>query len=113
MMKLFTGLRKLREFEKVQLPFLKSVFDFDIVVEIGYREELGDPITLKQLLLLDICSRNTVRRKLADLIDQGVVIRRKTAHDQRASFLIVAPATIKLLTKYGGIMTTISGSHFK
>ncbi|HEY0748475.1 MAG TPA: hypothetical protein VGD63_17370 [Steroidobacteraceae bacterium] len=113
MMKLFMGLRKLREFEKVQLPFLKSVFDFDIVVEIGYREEQGQAITLKQLLLLDICSRNTLRRKLASLIDQGVVIRRKTAHDQRASILIVSPTTIKLLTKYGGAISAISGSHFK
>src|ERR1035441_1669700 len=38
-MKLFTGLKKIREFERQQLPFLKSVFDFDIVIEIGYAEE--------------------------------------------------------------------------
>lgn len=113
MNKLFSGLRKLREFEKGQLPFLKSVFDFDIVVEIGYQEEQGHPITLKQLLLLNICSRNTVRRKLLSLIGQGVVIRRKAAHDQRASILIVAPSAIKLLTKYGGTIAAISGSHFK
>ena len=41
-MKLFTGLRKIREFERRQLPFLKSVVDFDIVIEIGYAEEQGN-----------------------------------------------------------------------
>ena len=66
-MKLFTGLRKIREFERLQLPFLKSVIDFDIVIEIGYAEEEGHPLTLKQLFLLKVSSRTTVRRKLAKL----------------------------------------------
>jgi hypothetical protein len=43
-MKLFTGLKKIREFERQQFPFLKSVFDFDIVIEIGYAEEGGQPL---------------------------------------------------------------------
>jgi hypothetical protein len=111
-MKLFTGLRKLREFEQGQLPFLKSVSDLDIVIEIGYMEERGEPITLKQLYLRNICSRNTVRRKLVQLIDQGVVIRRKNALDLRASHLVVSAPTIKLLTKYSVTITTISASHF-
>ena len=46
-MKLFTGLRKLRDYQRQQLPFLKSVVDFDIVIEIGYAEEQGQPLTLK------------------------------------------------------------------
>ena len=41
-MKLFTGLKQIREFERMQLPFLKSVVDFDIVIEIGYAEEQGN-----------------------------------------------------------------------
>ena len=112
-MKLFAGLRKLRDFEKTQLPFLKSVSDLDIIIEIGYGEERGHPITLKQLFLVNICSRNTVRRKLVTLIDQGIVIRRKAAHDQRASLLVISPAAVKLLGKYSGAITTISAAHFK
>jgi DNA-binding MarR family transcriptional regulator len=112
-MKLFTGLRKLRDFQRLQLPFFQSIFDFDIVIEIGYGEEVGRPITLKQLFLLNISSRSTVRRKLNNLVDQGIIIRRKNADDQRASVLTVSPATIKLLTKYGGAMSSISASHFK
>src|ERR1035438_7448009 len=112
-MKLFTGLKKIREFERLRLPFLKSVFDFDIVIEIGYAEEQGQPLTLKQLFLLNIGSRTTVRRKLATLIEQGIVIRRKQANDHRASLLMISPASVKLLSKYGGTLTTIAVSHFK
>jgi hypothetical protein len=113
-MKLFTGLKKIREFERLQLPFLKSVVDFDIVIEIGYAEEQqGQPLTLKQLFLLNISSRTTVRRKLARLIGQGIVIRRKHANDHRASLLIISPSTVKLLSKYGGTLTSISTVHFK
>ena len=112
-MKLFTGLKKIREFERRQLPFLKSVFDFDIVIEIGYAEEQGQPLTLKRLFLLNICSRTTLRRKLATLIEQGIVIRRKLANDHRASLLMISPYGVKLLCKYGGTLTSVSVSHFK
>ena len=112
-MKLFTGLKKIREFEKLQLPFLKSIVDFDIVIEIGNAEEQGQSLTLKQLFLLNLSSRTTVRRKLAKLIEQGIVIRRKHASDNRASLLIISPSTLKLLAKYGGTLTSISALHFK
>src|SRR5450631_4012751 len=95
-MKLFTGLRKIRKLEKVQLPFVKSVFDFDIVVEIGYAEEVADPLTLKRFYLLNICSRSTIRRKLARLVEQGIIVRRKHASDSRATLLLVSPAAVKM-----------------
>jgi len=112
-MKLFTGLKKIREFERKQLPFLKSIVDFDIVIEIGYAEEQGQPLTLKQLFLLNIRSRTTVRRKLARLVEQGFVMRRKHMDDHRASFLIISPSSLKLLARYGGTLTSISKLHFK
>ena len=112
-MKLFTGLKKIREFERLQLPFLKSVIDFDIVIEIGYAEEQGQSLTLKQLSLLNISSRTTVRRKLATLIDKGIILRRKNANDHRASLLIISPASLKLLGKYGETLTSIAALHFK
>src|SRR3989304_9922226 len=112
-MKLFTGLKKIRAFERQQLPFLKSVVDFDIVIEIGYAEEQEQPLTLKQLFLLNLSSRTTVRRKLARLIEQGIVMRRKHANDHRASLLIIPASTVKLLGKYCGTVTSISACHFK
>lgn len=111
-MKLFTGLKKIREFERGQLPFLKSVVDFDIVIEIGYAEEQELPLTLKQLFLLNITSRTTVRRKLTRLIEQGIVLRRKHANDHRASVLTVSGSTVKQLAKYCGTVTSISACHF-
>jgi hypothetical protein len=111
-MKLFTGLKKIREFERLQLPFLKSVADFDIVIEIGYAQEQGQPLTLKQLFLLNIISRTTVRRKLGRLIEQGIVIRRKHVKDNRACVLIISHSSVKLLGRYGGTLTSISALHF-
>src|ERR1017187_8436113 len=101
-MKIFTGLKKIREFERRQLPFLRTVVDFDIVIEIGYAEEQGQPLTLKQLFLLNLSSRTTVRRKLAKLIERGIIIRRKHANDHRASLLTITPSIVKVLGKYGG-----------
>jgi DNA-binding MarR family transcriptional regulator len=112
-MKLFAGLKKIREFERLQLPLLRSIVDFDIVIEIGYAEELGQPLTLKQLFLLNFSSRTTVRRRLAKLIEQKIVVRRKHEGDRRAKLLVIAPSTAKLLAKYGGTITSISVSHFK
>jgi DNA-binding MarR family transcriptional regulator len=112
-MKIFTGLKKIREFERRRLPFLKTVVDFDIVIEIGYAEEQGQPLTLKQLFLLNLSSRTTVRRKLARLIERGIVIRRKHANDHRSSLLTISPAIVKVLGKYGGRLISISALHFK
>jgi hypothetical protein len=111
-MKLFAGLRKIREYQRGQIPFLRSVVEWDMVIEIGYAEERGDPITLKQLLLLNICSRNTMRRKLAQLIEQQIVLRRQNSHDRRANKLVISPVTLRLLTRYGQMLNTISGAHF-
>ena len=105
-MKIFAALRQIREFERTQLPFLKSIIDFDLVIEIGYAEDMGQPLTQKQVLLLNLSSRTTVRRRLASLIAKGVVRRRKNAHDQRSSLLHVAPASHKALGKYHGVMTS-------
>ena len=112
-MKLFIGLKQIREFERRQLPFLKSVVDFDIVIEIGYAEEQGQALTLKLLFLLNIGSRTTVRRKLARLIEQGVVTRRKHANDHRASVLNISASSVKLLGRYCGTLTSVSACHFK
>jgi hypothetical protein len=112
-MQLFTGLKKIREFEKRHLPFVRSIVDFDIVIEIGYAEEQTQPMTVKQLFLLNISSRTTVRRKLAALIEQGIVIRRKHASDHRSSLLVISHSATVRLSKYGGTIVSISASHFR
>jgi DNA-binding MarR family transcriptional regulator len=106
-MKLFAALKHIREFERGQLPFLKSIVDFDIVIEIGYAEEMGQPLTQKQVLLLNLSSRTTVRRRLARLIDEGIVRRRKNAKDQRSSILTISPSSLKQFGKYGGVLNSV------
>jgi DNA-binding MarR family transcriptional regulator len=109
-MKLFSALRKIREFERSQLPFVRSIVDLDILIEIGYAEEQQRPLTLKQVLLLNLSSRTTVRRRLASLLDQGIIKRRKDANDQRSSILTISSSTLKLFGKYGGTLTAICGA---
>ena len=106
-MKLFTALKKMREFQRGQMPFLRSMIDYDIVIEIGYAEEEGQPLTLKQLLLLKLSSRTTVRRKLARLIEQGVIKTRKNVRDGRSSLLTVSPTSQKAFGKYGSVLAAI------
>ncbi len=112
-MKLFAALRTIREFEKRQLPFLKSIVDFDLIIEIGYAEEQQQPLTPKQIVLLNICSRTTVRRRLERLIEQGIVRRRKNANDQRSVLLTISSAHLKMLDKYGSTLTSICASISK
>jgi DNA-binding MarR family transcriptional regulator len=112
-MKLFASLRKIREFERQQLPFFESIIDFDIVVEIGYAEEQQQPLTQKQLLLLNLTSPTTVRRRLARLLGQGTVRRRKNAKDQRSSLLTVSSSNLKLLDRYASVLTSICASISK
>lgn len=88
------------------MPFLKSIVDFDIVIEVGYAEEQGQPLTLKQLLLLNLSSRTTVRRRLARLIVQGTIRRRRNVNDRRSSLLTVSSPSIKLFDRYHGLLTS-------
>jgi DNA-binding MarR family transcriptional regulator len=106
-MKLFAALRKIREFERLELFFVKSLIDFDIIIEIGYAQEQDQPLTPKQLFLMNLSSITTVRRRLKRLIDQGIVRRRRNAKDQRSALLTVSSPSLKLLTKYVGVLATV------
>jgi DNA-binding MarR family transcriptional regulator len=111
-MKLFTGLRKIRQAERAHLPQLKTLIDYDIVIEIGYAEERGRPLTLKRLYLLEICSRGSMRRHIGRLVAIGMISREKHPIDGRASLLLIPPATFKLFSKFSGALSSISASHF-
>lgn len=107
-MKLFASLRRMREFERLQLPFITSLIDFDLIIEIGYAQEENKPLTPKQLFLMKLSSVTTVRRRLAKLTALGIVRRRTNANDRRSDILTVAPSNLKLLGKYVGVLASIS-----
>lgn len=107
-MKVFASLRKIREFEKLQLPFITSLIDFDLIIEIGFAQEEEKPLTPKQLFLLNVSSVATVRRRLAKLAEKGIVRRRINVKDRRSEILTIAPSSLKVLGKYFGVLTSFS-----
>lgn len=106
----FRKLKEIRTVEKKFLPHFRSHEDFDIVIEIGYHEEAGEPMTLKALLLLNIASATTVQRRVQNLIDEGAIIRKKCTEDQRRIRLHVSKQTHTLMENYVKQLTDISNS---
>ena len=107
---LFATLRRKREYERAQLPFMHSLVDFDIIIEIGFHQELSQPITLKQLLLLSLASGRTTRRRLDTLVASGAVLRRRKAGDHRAAALTLSATTLRTMEKYGSMLQTFAHS---
>jgi DNA-binding MarR family transcriptional regulator len=107
-MTLFVGLRRMRDLERKHLPFVRSMVEFDLIIEIGYHEERGRPLTLKHLLTLGVCTRTTLRRKLASLVEQGVVVRTRPENDGRAVLLGISKSALQRLERYrGGLVASI------
>jgi DNA-binding MarR family transcriptional regulator len=108
---LFAELRKLRELEKKHLPFVRSLAEFDLIIEIGYHEERGTPLTHKHLFTLGFCGRSTLNRRLNGLIAQGVLFRTRSEHDGRTVVLGVSRFAMQRLHRYrGGIITLLTGT---
>jgi DNA-binding MarR family transcriptional regulator len=105
---LFATLRKKREFERQQMPFITSLLEYDLIIEIGYAQEQNEVITPKQLFLLKLGSATTVRRRLAKLTAQGVVARHDNAKDHRSEFLTLSAPTLRTLEKYGSLLLSIA-----
>jgi|ERR1700689_3424599 DNA-binding MarR family transcriptional regulator len=105
---LFARLRKKREFERLQMPFINSLLDFDIIIEIGYAEEQKKAITPKQLFLLELGSVTTVRRRLARLTADGIVARHANTRDHRSELLTLSSSTLRVLEKYGSLLLSIA-----
>ena|ERR1700730_8812832 len=106
--RLFAALKKKREFERLEMPFVGSLLDFDIIIEIGYAQEQKWRITPKQLFLLKFGSVRTVRRRLAKLTADGVVVRHANASDHRSEFLTLSALSLKTLEKYGGVLLSLA-----
>jgi DNA-binding MarR family transcriptional regulator len=100
----FRKLRELRLFQRRQLPSLRSIEDFDVVLEIGYHQELGDPLTLKRLFLQNVGSVATVQRRLGRLKRLGIVLQKRSEHDRRNLELMVSPAVRRLYRRMGRLL---------
>ena len=92
--------RHQRLLAKRYLPFLKTLADFDIASEIGFHELALTPLTVKQLLLLEVAPPVTVFRRLNRLCELGVVARTRASRDRRVHELRLSPAVHRLFAMY-------------
>ena len=89
--KVFKTLRTLRSMERKLLPFMKTIEDRDIVLEIGYHAEIKVPLGVKQLHQLRIASEGTIGRRLKRLKSLGVVREQRSSQDRRNILLTLDP----------------------
>ena len=80
----FEKLRALRTLRKEYADIFGTLEGHHLVSEIGLHQAKGEPLTLKQLFLLDIGSVSTVQRRLRQLKERGLVRHQPAAGDRRA-----------------------------
>lgn len=97
---MFQRIRRIQEFELKQLPFLEKSLDAILVAEIGRQEDLRKPLTVKELLLLDLGAPATVRRRLNRLVRLGIVNKNRVQRDMRIQQLSVDRAVRKIYSRY-------------
>jgi hypothetical protein len=88
----FQKLKKLRSFF-LCIPGIRTYKDFDIAIEIGHYQLLGAPLTMKQLMLLNIAPPATMRRHLDRMIKEGTVHKHPSAHDLRIVYFTLSNST--------------------
>jgi DNA-binding MarR family transcriptional regulator len=100
----FGKLHELRTFQRRQLPLLHSIEDFDVVLEIGYHQDLGHPLTLKRLFLQNVGSIATVQRRLGRLKRLGIVQQKRSSQDKRNLELSVSPEIRRLYSRMARLL---------
>jgi len=85
----FVALREFRDLEKNFLPSMACDLR-DIVVELAAARQLGQYLTMKQLVLLQGGTATTVRRRVAHLIALGHVVKRPHQSDGRSDHFDVS-----------------------
>jgi len=104
----FRALKHRRAIERELLPFLRTAVDFDIVCEVGFHELTLAPLTVKQLILLDLAPQMTVFRRLNRLCNLGMVLRTRSLRDARVHELRLAASVHPLLERYA--LSTLRGN---
>jgi len=92
-MKTFQKLKKLRSYVSC-IPGVKTCKEFDIAVEIGYYQQKGTPLTMKQLVLLNIVPPATMRRHLNRMIKEGTVHKNPSPNDLRIVYFTLSAAAL-------------------
>lgn len=100
----FETLKFLRDFEKKHFPLFTSIQDFELVIEIGYWQEMHRPITPKGVSLLNVGPSATVERRLRRLRQLGLVLAKPAQSDKRTLQLLLSPRVLKTYAQYVQLM---------
>jgi DNA-binding MarR family transcriptional regulator len=107
----YSLLHRISLIEKKHLPMLQTLVDFDLVVEIGYHQAHGKPLTLKQLFLLGVAPQATAQRRLRRLISLGLATKTFRPDDGRMVELGLTGKMEKALMKYAALVTQAVGKE--
>lgn len=102
----FDKLRALKTFRKEHADIFGTLEGHHLVSEIGLYQAKAQPLTLKQLFLLDIGSVSTVQRRLRRLKELGLVRHRQAASDRRSIELTLSPKCIRIFAQYDALMSS-------
>jgi DNA-binding MarR family transcriptional regulator len=102
----FEKLRALRRFRKEHPDIFGTLEGQHLVSEIGFHQANGEPLTLKQLFLIDISSIATVQRRLRRLKELGLVRHRQLPVDRRSIELILSPKCLRIYEQYDVLMSS-------
>ena len=105
-MRHFEKLRDLRTFRKEHADLFSTLEGHNLVSEIGLHQAKGQPLTLKQLFLLDIGSVSTVQRRLRQFKEQGLVRHRPAPGDRRSVELTLSPKCLRIFASYDEVMSS-------
>ena len=106
-MGVFAALRATRAFRRKNFDFLETREDCDLVLEIGFHQESGTPLTLKQLQQMGITSVPTLQRRLRRLRQVGAIVGRRSEEDGRAVELALSPRLLRSYAKYGELIRSL------
>lgn len=96
----FLAKRLLREFERSELHFISSLEDLDLVWAIGYAQQIGKPVGLKELSTGEFGSPKTVQRRVERLRRLSIVEQERSDCDGRCIELRLTVTTLKRLDRY-------------
>jgi DNA-binding MarR family transcriptional regulator len=103
----FAALRSTRGFRRRHMAFLQTQEDHDLVLEIGFHQELGQPITVRELQLRGLTSVPTLQRRLRRLRQSGAVLVKRSAQDGRAVELTLSPKVANAYERYADLLKSL------
>ena len=74
--------------------------DRDLLIAIGYAQEMGQPLNFKQLVLQEIGASTTLQRRLNRLLQLGVLEKSNHAADRRSSVYTIVTPYLKIFRRY-------------